>query len=139
MFKFYRIIEILNMHSLPETMRNFVFGLVRDTIEYREKNDYTRKDFMQLLIELRKEDTSKNMKAMSIEQCAAQVFIFYIAGQETSSSTIAFCLHEITQNPDLMVKVQKDIDEVLAKNNGEITYETIKDMKYLELCVLGEF
>ena len=93
---------------------------------------------MQLLIDLRKEDKSKNMKAMSVEQCAAQVFIFYIAGQETSSTTIAFCLHELTHNSELMIKVQHDIDHVLAKNNGEITYDTIKEMKYLELCVLGE-
>lgn len=34
-------------------MTNFFVGAVNDTIQYREKNNVQRNDFMQLLIELK--------------------------------------------------------------------------------------
>lgn len=34
-------------------MNEFVINIVKSTIEHREKNNVTRKDFMQLLLQLR--------------------------------------------------------------------------------------
>lgn len=72
---------------------------------------------------------------MTFEQIAAQVFIFYIAGTETTSATASFALHELTQNPLLMKRAQEDVDKTLAQHNQEITYESINEMKFLDLCV----
>lgn len=72
---------------------------------------------------------------MSFEQIAASVFVFYIAGSESSSSTVAYTMYELTQNVELMKRAQKDIEETLEKFNGEITYESINEMKFIDLCV----
>lgn len=72
---------------------------------------------------------------MSFEQIAGQVFIFYIAGNETSTSTIAYTLYELSQNVDLMVRAQKDIETALEKYDGHLTYEAVMDMPFIELCV----
>lgn len=74
-------------------------------------------------------------KSMSYEEIAAQVFIFYIAGGETSSSNVSYTLYELTQNDKLMKKAQEDIKSTLAKHNGELSYEAIMDMKFIDLCV----
>ncbi len=74
-------------------------------------------------------------KSMSFEQIAGQVFIFYIAGNETSTSTIAYTLYELSQNVELMVRAQKDVEEALEKHNGQLTYDAIKDMKFIDFCV----
>lgn len=66
---------------------------------------------------------------------SAQAYIFYIAGSETSSSLVAFTIHELTQNPELMEKAQKEISEVLERYNHKISYEAIQEMKFVDLCI----
>jgi cytochrome P450 family 6 len=69
---------------------------------------------------------------------AAQAFVFFIAGFETSSNTMAFCLYEMALHPDMQERVRADIDAVLRKHGGEITYEAITEMEYLDKVVSGE-
>jgi cytochrome P450 family 6 len=134
---------------LPKEVREFCISLVKKTIEYREQNNESRKDFMQLLMQLRNtgevgqdgewavKSTDESKKTMTIEQCAAQVFVMYIAGFETSSATTSFCMYELCKNPALMKTVQDEIKVTLAKHGGAITYESIQDMTFLELCFAG--
>uniref|UniRef100_A0A182J2R7 Uncharacterized protein n=1 Tax=Anopheles atroparvus TaxID=41427 RepID=A0A182J2R7_ANOAO len=128
------LLKFTGLSSLSPELIKFVMELITYQIDHREKNKITRKDFVQLLIDLRREAASKGEK-MSIEQCAANVFLFYIAGAETSSAAISFTLHELSHNPDVMAKLQQEIDQMLERHDGEITYENIKEMKYLDLCV----
>lgn len=72
---------------------------------------------------------------MTFEQIAGQVFIFYIAGNETSTSTIAYTLYELSQNVDLMHRAQQDVEKAMKEHNGQLTYDTIKDMQFIDLCV----
>ena len=67
----------------------------------------------------------------------AQALLFFAAGFETTSSTIVFCLYEISVNPEIQRKMQKEIDEVLAKHNGKPNYQTLKDMNYMEAVING--
>lgn len=60
-----------------------------------------------------------------------------MVGFETSSSTMSFCLYELAKNMEIQRKVQEEIDEVTARHNGEITYNSIMEMKYLEMCIEG--
>lgn len=72
---------------------------------------------------------------MTYEEIAAQVFIFYVAGSESSASTVAYTLYELTQNEKLMAQAQNDIETTLAKHDGKLTYESIMEMKFIDLCV----
>lgn len=72
---------------------------------------------------------------MTYEEIAAQIFVFYIAGSESSSSTVAYTMYELTQNEELMERAHEDIKLTLAKHAGELTYEAIMEMKFIDLCV----
>lgn len=72
---------------------------------------------------------------MSIEQCAAQVFLFYIAGSESSASTICFCIHELSHQRNLLLEAQREIDEMLKRHNGQVTYDNILELTYLDKCI----
>jgi cytochrome P450 family 6 len=139
---------------LPE-LGDFVYSLVNQTVEYREKNNFYRNDFMQLLLELKnkgyvsadkkdedevewKEEVSKNGKItkLTIDELAAQAFVFFGAGFETSSSTMTFCMFELARNKDVQRKVQEEIDRVMKSAGPEgITYDLLAEMKYLDCCV----
>lgn len=70
---------------------------------------------------------------------AAQTFIFFAAGFETSSTTISNALYELALNHDIQEKLREEIKQFAAKNNGEWKYETIKQMQYLDKVFQGKY
>lgn len=143
------LVPWLGLKIVERDVEDFLMNLVRDNLEHREKNNVSRKDFFQLLVELRNTGTiqeddnwtstvNSGTKSLSIEECAAQVFVFFLAGFETSSTTMSFALYELAKNPACLKRAQSEIDEVLAKHNGELTYESVSEMKYLEWCIDGK-
>lgn len=122
--------------------------LVHRTIDYREEHNVERRDLMQLLLQLRntgnisKDDgvwsaktENGKVKTLTKDNIAAHMFLFFVAGYETSASTAAFTLYELMQSPEVLAKLKQDINEALEKHDGKLTYDCIQDMKYLELCV----
>lgn len=147
-----KLLDIIRITQLPPKYAQYMLDLVRDTMEYRKTNQVMRKDFIQLLLELqqtgevsageafRVANSTKSettMKHLTAEECAAQVSLFYLAGFDTTSSTIAYTLFELSRQPDLQKRLQNEIDETLAKYNNAITYESIKEMTFLDACFKG--
>lgn len=62
---------------------------------------------------------------------------FFAAGFETSASTVAYTLYEIALNIDIQEKLR---DEILTsiEASHEVTYQIVKEMKYLNMCVMGK-
>lgn len=69
----------------------------------------------------------------------AQSFVFFIAGFETSSTTMTFALYELATHPDIQDKVREELHRVLKKHNDQITYDCIKDLEYMEQVIDGKF
>ncbi|XP_023951417.2 cytochrome P450 6B1-like [Bicyclus anynana] len=99
-----------------------------------------RKDFIDLLLEIKNQgntlETTKTEETVKLkltdEVIAAQAFIFYMAGYETSAATVAFMLYELAMNPLIQDKLIDELDEVLDRHNGNITYEIINELTYME-------
>ncbi|CAH1382250.1 unnamed protein product, partial [Tenebrio molitor] len=133
--------KILGVTQTPEDVSNFFIKVVKDTVSYREKNNYTRKDFLQLLIDLKNNKLAEDEgykhdgDTLSIEEIAAQSFVFFIAGFETSSTTMTFALYELSKHQELQDKVRDEVDTVLAIYGGKITYEAIQEMKYMDQVI----
>ncbi|XP_032662870.1 uncharacterized protein LOC116840360 [Odontomachus brunneus] len=121
--------------------------LFQDNVEYRKAHNVVRHDFMNLLIQLMEKgyvesdgnrqdtaDISSNTNKFTIPEAAAQAFIFFIAGFETSSTTATFCLYELAIYQDIQEMVRQEIDETLKKH-GELTYDAVNQMTYLHKVV----
>jgi cytochrome P450 family 6 len=61
--------------------------------------------------------------------------VFHIAGHDSSSATISYILIELTRNESLMKRAKKDIKSTLEKHDGNLTYDSVKDMKFIDLLV----
>lgn len=128
-------------------VENRVYSLVKQIQEDRGNKPSGKNDFMDQLLEYKNkglieiESIERSLPDGTPERVTfefddiligAQVFVFFAAGFETASSTTSYTLHQLAFNPDKQVKVQKEIDEVLAKHNNKLSYDCIKEMTYLE-------
>jgi len=67
----------------------------------------------------------------------AQAFVFFVAGFETSSSTISHALYELALNEKIQSNLRKEINEVYAKHGEDLTYDNVKKMDYLDKVFKG--
>lgn len=139
----------LKMKMIADDVSEFFLNSLRNTVRYREENNVQRKDFLNLLMQLQKygklegnEDEDGdflNTGRLTFNELAAQSFLFFLAGFETSSTTMLFCLFELSVNPEIQRKARKEVMEVLSKHKGEFTYEAMSEMYYLEYCIQGNY
>ena len=117
----------------PTEITTFFTKVIVDTINYRENNNVTRPDFVNMLMELKKHpDKLENIK-LTDSLLTAQAFVFFVAGFETSSTAISNALYELALNPEVQIKLRQEIREFYDKNDGKLKYDEIKDMTYLDL------
>lgn len=64
--------------------------------------------------------------------------MFFLAGFETSSTTLSFCLHEMAVNQDIQKRVLDEINETVDKYGLPLSYEAISTMDYLDQCLKGK-
>lgn len=119
----------LKMVNFPHDIANFYTKITTDTVEYRENNQIKRNDLLQLMLEM------KQKAEIGMQEIVSQAFLFFIAGFETSSSTMTHLMLELCINTDLQEKARQEVQKVLKQHNNEMTYECVNDMKYLEQCI----
>ncbi|EDV59508.1 probable cytochrome P450 6a14 [Drosophila erecta] len=136
-----RLAKKLRMKILPDDVTEFFMAAVKNTVDYRLRNGIKRNDFIEQMIELRAEDQEAARKGqgidlshgLTLEQMAAQAFVFFVAGFETSSSTMSFCLYELALQPEIQRRLREEIESVLASvEGGELSYDVLAEMSYLD-------
>lgn len=140
-----RLLKFLFFRSFPWLARslgvtfssnqvlNFFKHTIKNTIETRDAENITRPDMIQLMMDIRgKRGTEREL---SIDDMTAQAFIFYFGGLDTSSTTMSFAAYEIATHLDIQTKLKQEIDEVLETTDGEVTYEAIHKLKYLDAVI----
>lgn len=124
----------LNLQITPKNIQDFFLKLVIDTVDYREKNNIQRNDFLSLLIQLKNngkfDGDSKEIGKISFVDLASQCFVFFLAGFETSSTALSYALYELSINQELQDKTRDEIEKVMQRHNNELTYECIMNMEY---------
>jgi cytochrome P450 family 6 len=142
MFSFPKLAKIFNFRQFSKVLSDYFYQVIGENIKYREKSGEKRNDFLNMLVELKNKgsidgEVSKEAKKLTIDQCVAQGFIFIIGGSDTSSSTISAAVAEIAKNPEIQEKLRAEIFEKTKKSNGEITYENLQEMTYLQQVMNG--
>lgn len=88
-----RLAKLVGIRLNHKNVSKFFMNIVKENIEYREKNNVHRNDFMSSLIALK--NAENDTERLTINEIAAQTFVFFTAGFETSATTLTFCLYEL--------------------------------------------
>lgn len=139
---------------------NFFSDTTLRIIEQRKKTGQVRNDFLQLLLDTANEvseeekweenekgDIASNYaeqnegqqmfkmatnKKLTMNELVAQCVIFFLAGYETTASTLSYATYLLALYQNEQEKLREEVDNVLKENNGKLTYEVIQNMKYLD-------
>ncbi|XP_063231403.1 cytochrome P450 6k1-like isoform X2 [Bacillus rossius redtenbacheri] len=161
--------RLLRLSYFNTEVTGFFRRVVRDMVEHRQRNGVSRDDFLQQLIRLKRDGivledrsadeddeglmqqlrdagTGKEDKVFEItdDLLAAQCFVFFTAGYETSSATMGFCLYELALNPRVQERLRSEVDAALSaatagstRDDGgcAITRECVQRMEYMDAVV----
>lgn len=159
--KFPKVAKRLDLQLMPKELTSFFRSIVKETMEYREKNGITRPDMINLLMAARKgqlkhlTNEEKNDGFAAVQESAidmaaptkrvwadddivAQCMVFFLAGFDVTAALICFISHELMLNPDIQKKLHGEIAEVNEQLEGKpLTYDIMQKMKYLDMVVTG--
>ncbi|XP_013172506.1 PREDICTED: probable cytochrome P450 9f2 [Papilio xuthus] len=146
--------KLLRLRIFEDKYTKFFENIVTTTMEHRETHNIQRPDIIQLLMQaykgnLKAEDgdskdevviEAEKLKRQSTEwsqrELASQVFIFFLAGFETSATALTMCIHELAINPTIQDRLYEEI-KTFKEKHDRLTCDNISDMKYLD-CVINE-
>ncbi|XP_065222487.1 cytochrome P450 6a9-like [Planococcus citri] len=154
-----KLVKMFNLTVFDKNLQDYFIDTVDRTIKYREQNNITRNDFLDLLIALKNnpilqkfKDTgddgdlkkfldqigSKCMKSdvdMTNDLLAAQAFVFFTAGFEGTSTVLGYALMELSFNKSIQDKARQEILGIFSLNDGQLTYEALKQMTYVDMVI----
>ncbi|KAK8520860.1 hypothetical protein V6N12_004786 [Hibiscus sabdariffa] len=73
------------------------------------------KDFVQFLLQLKDEEDCK--PPLTMDLIKALILDMVVGASDTSSNSIEFTMAEIINKPEVMIKAQQELDEVVGKDN----------------------
>jgi cytochrome P450 family 6 len=134
--------KFINLRMFPRSVQDYFDDIVGGSISYRENNKIERNDFLNMLIQLKNKgsidgEISTENRKLTMNECIAQAFIFFFAGADSSSTVISYAITELSHHPEIQEKLRNEILEKIESSKGEITYDNLHEMTYLNQVVNG--
>ncbi len=115
------------MLASRRVLDEIVFG---EVARRRADPDPGRRDILSLLVGARGEGG----EAFTDREIRDQVMTLMFAGHDTSTSTLTFMLHELARHPDVLARLCREQDEVLAGETPTVD-RLEREMPYLEMVL----
>ncbi|XP_076683508.1 cytochrome P450 9e2-like [Andrena cerasifolii] len=120
--------HILRVSVFPKRLEKFFRNLVDECLEARKKDSMPRNDLLQLMVDLEKTNEEK----LSKDVLTAHMASLYADGFETSSITLSFIGYQLAAHKDVQEKLRAEVQSTIAKHGGQLTFEGLKEMKYMD-------
>jgi len=122
----FRIKGELRYHmSLVKENRQIINGIIED----RRQSKYQHDDLLDMLIHATYEDGT----TMNNIQLIDEILILFVAGHETTANSLTFTLKLIAQHPEVLQKVEQEIQNVASQNLSPL--QEITQLNYIKCCI----
>ncbi|XP_014882037.1 cytochrome P450, family 3, subfamily A, polypeptide 65, partial [Poecilia latipinna] len=129
------ILEKFEFSFFPKSVTDFFYASLEKIKSNRETSQQkSRVDFLQLMIDSQKNNGLQKDKRLSDHEILSQSMIFIFAGYETSSSSLTFLAYNLATNPEIMRKLQEEIDSTFP-NKAPVQYQPLMEMDYLDSVI----
>nr|GMD80947.1 geraniol 8-hydroxylase-like [Ipomoea batatas] len=108
--------DLQGLQGKMKRVANKLDKIFQSVIDQRSKVDEKKsKDFLQVLLQLKDEGDEKT--PFNITHLKALLTDMVVAGTDTTSNTIEFAMAEIMNKPQVINKLQEEVDAVVGKDN----------------------
>ena len=140
---FPKISKLLKLRMFEKSVSDYFYDVISESIKHREINDVKRNDFLNMLVQLKNKgsidgEISKETRKLTMDECVAQGFVFFLGGAETSSTVISWAIIELGHHPEIQEKLRTEIFKITRETDGEITYDNLHEMTYLNQVINGK-
>ncbi|XP_050539634.1 probable cytochrome P450 6a13 isoform X3 [Daktulosphaira vitifoliae] len=123
----------------PQKSIDFFRNAFQQTIHHRIESKIERKDVVQQLMKAREDlvlNPALNDKDKFSEMdIVANAYILFVAGFETVSTSMSFCLYELALHKNIQDKVREEIIGIKSKNDGKLDNDCLCDLQYLNMVI----
>ncbi|CAJ1053982.1 cytochrome P450 3A27-like isoform X2 [Xyrichtys novacula] len=131
------LLELMGASLFPKDSLAFIFKFVEMIRADRTVNSQKNSgDMLQSLMDTQANVNGKESKSLTDHEIVSQVATFVFAGNETSASTLVFLAYSLARNPEVMKRLQEEIDATFP-DKGPVQCEALMQMEYLD-CVINE-
>lgn len=99
-------------------------------IEKRRQNQVVSGDLLSMLVQMVDDETNTEMSNQQIRDEAVTLFV---AGYETTALTLAWCVHFLTQQPEIAERLYTEVDQALGIEPP--TFETLMRLPYTRMIL----
>ncbi|KAL3281412.1 hypothetical protein HHI36_004621 [Cryptolaemus montrouzieri] len=132
-----KLYKLLGMRFVDAFSTSFLRKLTWDLLDEREKSNFENNDCIDVLLNLKRKEDIKECTSIGADFLAGHVCQVFVAGYETSSTTISYALFELAKNPKHQNLARHEATTVM-KTYGKFTYENVMAMKHITNCLLGK-
>ncbi|CAD7086708.1 unnamed protein product [Hermetia illucens] len=129
------VAKMIRSRFFSDENEKFLKSAIYSALDIREKTGITRNDLIDILLSLKKSPIKDDPKLMG-DILVAQAAVFFTAGYETASSTMSFSLYELCKDMECQNRLREEIRKVLKENNGQLTYDAVLNMEYLNMVIM---
>ena len=126
---------------LPQIEEDSAFWIINraeEIINQKLSNDQQARsvDLLQLMLDASTKDSiNDDCKVLHHDELSRNILLFMLAGYETTSTALASSTYVLATQPDIQDKLRAEIDEQEWNEDNQVNYDTVMNMKYLDLFV----
>lgn len=115
----------LPLNTAFKTNKKKLDNLIYETIDRRKKTENKGNDLLGMLLSAKDSETGQGMTDLQLRD---ELMTLFVAGHETSATTLAWTFYLLHHHPEAAKKLQKEIDTVLGKKI--VTLEDLPNLPY---------
>ncbi|XP_077563592.1 cytochrome P450 3A24-like [Haemaphysalis longicornis] len=152
----------LNVNPASIEVLHYFKKLCQRIINDRRKDETRKEDFLQLMMDAQdgklsggtdiladqegrlfdigsetKPEATPSVKRLTEDEAMAQCILFFLAGLDTTSTTLTFATYLLAVHPDAQERLRREVDDCIATHGPEPNLDVISKLKYLH-CVVSE-
>ncbi|XP_066264682.1 cytochrome P450 3A11-like [Branchiostoma lanceolatum] len=140
------ILEALDRDFFPWKSYKFFESVFDQLMEMRQHGGIERVDFMQLMANAHKEKDEEEedmgevkvhgqRKALTKADVVSNGILFFLAGYDTTSLTMAYTMYNLALNQEVQETVIREVDDVM-EGKDDVDHEAVGQLTYLEMCIM---
>uniref|UniRef100_A0A0A9YNC8 Putative cytochrome P450 6a13 n=1 Tax=Lygus hesperus TaxID=30085 RepID=A0A0A9YNC8_LYGHE len=136
------VFKLLKLQSFDKDAALFLEGIVRDLMDYRNKNNIQGHDFVQGMMDIMEKHGNKGNGTVEyfpdgtrkpkydFDEMFLHAFIIFLGGVESTATTMTWLFYELAKNQEVQDRCREEVMAVVDGKGRHPTLEDINELPY---------